>query len=96
MSRLSDYKAISMGYIEEELRGIEERHGTPEVRSMVDTLERMLAVLVEEVGEVAKEMQEDEYLWYQETRGLIAELTQVAAVAIVMIDMAYAKLAKEN
>jgi pantothenate kinase len=96
LSRLSDYKAISMGYIEEELRGIEERHGTPEVRSMVDTLERMLAVLVEEVGEVAKEMQEDEYLWYQETRGLIAELTQVAAVAIVMIDMAYAKLAKEN
>jgi hypothetical protein len=94
--RLAEYKAISMGYIEEELWNIEKRHGTPETRVDTDTLEWMLTVLVEEVGEVAKELQEDEYRWYQDTRGIIAELTQVAATAIVMIEMAHAKLPKEN
>jgi NTP pyrophosphatase (non-canonical NTP hydrolase) len=56
----------------------------------------MFIVLVEEIGEVAKELQEDEYRWYGDTRGIISELTQVAALAIIMIDMAYAKLPKEN
>jgi NTP pyrophosphatase (non-canonical NTP hydrolase) len=94
--RLPEYKAISMGYIEEELRSIAKRHGAPAERMDTDTLEWMFTVLAEEVGEVAKELQEDEYRWYEDTRGIIAELTQVAAIAIIMIDMAYAKLPKEN
>jgi hypothetical protein len=94
--RLQEYKAISMGYIEEELGSIERHHGTPEVRADNDSLDSMFIVLVEEIGEVAKELQEDEYRWYQDTRGIISELTQVAALAIIMIDMAYAKLPKEN